>query len=117
MEHTPQIDPELARIGVRLIPPREQDLAECLRARLVERVAVGRASEILIAHVELRYRNRPDVPVHHALLALVVAGDVRSAINVRSEALALLGPALTDLSRAIAFELAEHDRDQRRTGT
>jgi hypothetical protein len=110
-----QIDPELARIGVRLLQPSERDLADVVRAQIVERVKLSPAAQLVVVHMVVAFRVRPEIEVHRATLALAVNGSVRTAVNLRCEVLAELGATLIALSERVAFELAEHERERWRS--
>lgn len=100
------IDPKIEAMGVRLLSPNEKSAAQVAHATIAASIPAGMAS-IVVVHYALRFHRRPDI------LAAVVDGRALSVITLRTTALAPLGTALIEVSKAIAFAIDENERNHR----
>jgi len=107
--NTGHIDPKIEAMGVRLLSPNEKNAAQIAHATIAASIPAGMSS-IVVVHYALRFHRRPDIVAPRALIAVVVDGRVLSVITLRTTALAPLGAALIEVSKAIAFENDENER-------
>lgn len=96
---------ELEAIGLRLLPQSEAARASARHARVVDHIRLGGVTELLV----VRFVADFHAGGRHGrvVLALVVRGGVRAALNIRGEALDRLATALERASVDLGHLLHE----------